>query len=44
MIPVYNIGIFIQTFAAAIIAGLIGGLYPVWRINRLSPTETLRYE
>lgn len=42
--PVYNIEIFAQAFAVAIIVGLIGGFYPAWRASRLPPTEALRYE
>lgn len=42
--PVYNINIFVQAFAVAIIVGTIGGFYPAWRASRLPPTEALMYE
>lgn len=33
-----------QIVLAAVVAGVVGGLYPAWRATRVVPTEALRYE
>ena len=35
---------FLQAFAIAVIAALLAGLYPAWKLSRMSPTEGLRME
>ena len=42
--PVYSGGLFIQATAVALLAGVLGGLYPAWRATRLRPVEALRQE
>ncbi|MGQ9600916.1 MAG: hypothetical protein ACUVWZ_16085, partial [Anaerolineae bacterium] len=42
--PVYTLQLFAQAIVVALIAGMIGGLYPAWRATRLRPVEALRYE
>jgi len=42
--PAYTFQILIQAIAVAIIAGVLGGLYPAWRATRMRPVEALRYE
>jgi putative ABC transport system permease protein len=33
-----------QGIMVAIIAGIIGGIYPAWRATRVNPMQALRYE
>ena len=36
--------LFVQAIVVALIAGVMGGLYPAWRATRMRPVEALRYE
>jgi putative ABC transport system permease protein len=36
--------LFVQAVVVALIAGVLGGLYPAWRATRMRPVEALRYE
>ncbi|MBL7064699.1 MAG: ABC transporter permease [Anaerolineae bacterium] len=40
----YTPQIFVQAIVVAMIAGVLGGLYPAWRATRMRPVEALRYE
>ncbi|MEA3344868.1 MAG: ABC transporter permease [Chloroflexota bacterium] len=42
--PIYTPQIFVQAIAVALVAGVMGGLYPAWRATRMQPMEALRYE
>ncbi|UCC65298.1 MAG: ABC transporter permease [Anaerolineae bacterium] len=42
--PLYTPQLLVQAVAVAMIAGVVGGLYPAWRATRLRPVEALRYE
>jgi ABC-type antimicrobial peptide transport system permease subunit len=42
--PLYTPPLFVRAVAMAIVAGMIGGLYPAWRATRMRPVEALRYE
>jgi ABC-type antimicrobial peptide transport system permease subunit len=42
--PLYTPWLFVQAVAVAMLAGIVGGLYPAWRATRLLPVEALRYE
>jgi ABC-type antimicrobial peptide transport system permease subunit len=42
--PSYTPKIFVQAVLVALVAGIVGGLYPAWRAMRLRPVEALRYE
>jgi putative ABC transport system permease protein len=42
--PIYSPGLFVRAILVAMVAGVIGGLYPAWRATRMSPVEALRYE
>jgi ABC-type lipoprotein release transport system permease subunit len=41
---VYTPQLFVQAVVVALIAGVVGGLYPAWRATRMRPVEALRYE
>ena len=41
---VYGPQVIGQAALVAIVAGIVGGLYPAWRATRLRPVEALRYE
>jgi putative ABC transport system permease protein len=34
----------LQGLATAVIAALLAGLYPAWRINRMAAAEAMRYD
>jgi ABC-type lipoprotein release transport system permease subunit len=40
----YTPQLFVQAIVVAMIAGVVGGLYPAWRATRMRPVEALRYE
>ena len=42
--PMYSPTLFVRAIAVAMVAGVIGGLYPAWRATRMRPVEALRYE
>ena len=42
--PAYKPQLFVQAIVVALIAGVMGGLYPAWRATRMRPVEALRYE
>jgi len=42
--PTYTTQIFAQAVVVALVAGVLGGLYPAWRATRLRPVEALRHE
>jgi ABC-type antimicrobial peptide transport system permease subunit len=42
--PAYTPQIFVQAVIVALVAGVLGGLYPAWRATRMQPVEALRYE
>jgi putative ABC transport system permease protein len=33
-----------QSIAVAMVAGIVGGIYPAWRATRVNPLQALRYE
>ena len=37
-------GIFLQALALAIVAALLAGVYPAWRMGRMAAAEALRGE
>jgi putative ABC transport system permease protein len=41
---IYTPQLFVQAVVVAMIAGVVGGLYPAWRATRMRPVEALRYE
>jgi len=42
--PLYTPRLFAQAVVVAMIAGVVGGLYPAWRAANMMPVEALRYE
>jgi ABC-type antimicrobial peptide transport system permease subunit len=40
----YTPQLFAQAAVVALVAGIVGGLYPAWRATRMRPVEALRYE
>jgi ABC-type antimicrobial peptide transport system permease subunit len=42
--PQYELAVFGQAMTIALVAGVLGGLYPAWRATRMRPVEALRYE
>lgn len=42
--PIYTVQLFVQAIVVALVAGVVGGLYPAWRATRMRPVEALRYE
>jgi ABC-type lipoprotein release transport system permease subunit len=41
---VYTPQLFVQAILVALVAGVVGGLYPAWRATRMRPVEALRHE
>jgi ABC-type lipoprotein release transport system permease subunit len=41
---IYTPQLFVQAIVVALVAGVVGGLYPAWRATRMRPVEALRYE
>jgi putative ABC transport system permease protein len=37
-------GEFVQAFAVAVLAAMLAGVYPAWRLSRMQVTEGLRME
>jgi ABC-type lipoprotein release transport system permease subunit len=42
--PTYTPQLIMHALLVAVIAGVVGGLYPAWRATRMRPVEALRYE
>jgi ABC-type antimicrobial peptide transport system permease subunit len=42
--PAYTSRMFVQAIVVAVVAGVVGGIYPAWRATRMRPVEALRYE
>jgi putative ABC transport system permease protein len=42
--PAYSLQMFAQAIVVAMVAGVVGGIYPAWRATRMRPVEALRYE
>jgi ABC-type antimicrobial peptide transport system permease subunit len=44
IVPAYSSQMFVQAIVVAMVAGVVGGIYPAWRATRMRPVEALRYE
>ena len=40
----FQIGHFLQAFMVALVAALLAGIYPAWRMGRMQPADALRAE